>query len=115
MNIDLAKYFLPDGILDYFEIVSDKMQDDRVHFYLEEKNIIPEEYCSFVTKSKGFTPEITVEDFPLRGKPVLLHIKRRRWTLIASGKIIKRDWELVAKGTRITSEFASFLKGIIRY
>ena len=113
MNIDLAKYFLPDGILDYFEIVSDKMQDDRVHFYLKEKNIVPEEYDSFEIKSKGFTPEITVEDFPLRGKPVLLHIKRRRWTLIVSGKIIKRDWELVAKGTRITSEFASFLKGII--
>lgn len=115
MNIDLAKYLLPEGILDYFEIVRDKTQDDRVHFYLEEKNIIPQEYKSFPVKSKGFTREITVEDFPLRGKPVLLHIKRRRWTLIDSGEIIKRDWELVAKGTRITSEFASFLKGIIRY
>jgi len=49
----------------------------------------------------------------LRGKPVLLHIKRRRWTLVDSGEVIKRDWNLVAKGTRITSEFASFLKGII--
>jgi len=49
----------------------------------------------------------------LRGKPVLLHIKRRRWTLVDSGEVIKRDWNLVAKETRITSEFASFLKGII--
>ena len=38
MNIDLAKYFLPDGILEYFEIVDDKIQNDQVHFYLEEKN-----------------------------------------------------------------------------
>lgn len=59
--------------------------------------------------------KLTIEDFPLRGKPVLLHIKRRRWTLINNGAIIKRDWSLVANGTRITSEFASFLKGIIRY
>lgn len=112
MNKDLALYLLPEGILDYFEIVKDEIQDDRVHFYLEEKNILPERYHSERSQSKGFTPEITVEDFPLRGKPVLLHIKRRRWTLIDTGKIVKRDWGLVAKGTRITSEFASFLKDI---
>jgi hypothetical protein len=87
-------------------------QNDRVHFYLEEKNILPQEYQSEIAQSKGFSPEIRVEDFPLRGKPVLLHIKRRRWTLIESGKIVKRDWNLVAKGTRITSEFASFFKDI---
>ena len=57
-------------------------------------------------------PEITVEDFPLIGKSVLLHIKRRRWTLVNTGKIIKRDWDIIAKGTRITNEFASFLKDI---
>ena len=114
MDIALSNYFLPEGILDYFDIVSHKMEDEKVHFYLEEKNILPEEFKSETAKSKGFTPEITVEDFPLRGKSVLLHIKRRRWTLVESGLIIKRDWAIVAKGTRITSEFASFLKGIIR-
>ena len=112
MNKDLAQYLLPEGILDYFEIVKDETQNDRVHFYLEEKNILPEEYESEKSQSKGFSPEITVEDFPLRGKLVFLHIKRRRWTLIDTGKIIKRDWNLITKGTRITSEFASFLKGI---
>ena len=112
MGLELAKYFLPEGILSYFDIVSHRILEDRVHFYLEEKNELPLEYKNKIAKSKGFTPEITVEDFPLRGKPVLLHIKRRRWTLVESGKIIKRDWQIVAKGTRITSEFASFLKGI---
>ena len=113
MDIALANYFLPEGILDYFDIVSHKMEDEKIHFYLEEKNILPKEFKSETAKSKGFTPEITVEDFPLRGKSVLLHIKRRRWTLVESGLIIKRNWAIVAKGTRITSEFASFLKGII--
>ena len=112
MNKDLAQYLLPDGLLDYFEIVKIETQNDRVHFYLEERNIIPEEYQSEKSQSKGFSPEIAVEDFPLKGKPVLLHIKRRHWILLTSGKIVKRDWNLVAKGTRITSEFASFLKGI---
>ena len=114
MDITLAKYFLPEGILDYFDIVSHKMENEKVHFYLEEKNTLPEEFKSEKAKSKGFTPEITVEDFPLRGKSVLLHIKRRRWILVKNGLIIKRDWAIVAKGTRITAEFASFLKGIIR-
>jgi len=113
LDLDLAKYFFSQGLLDYFDIVSHKTIEDQVHFYLEEKNILPEEHKTEIAKSKGFTPEITVEDFPLRGKPVLLHLKRRRWTLVESGKIIKRDWQIVAKGTRITSEFASFLKDII--
>lgn len=113
MNLDLAKYFFPESILDYFDIVSHKLEGGKVHFYLEEKNNLPEEFKTEQAKSKGFTPEIIVEDFPLRGKSVLLHIKRRRWTIITSGKIVKRDWSIVAKGTRITSEFASFLKGIL--
>ena len=98
--------------MDYFEIVSHKSSEDKIHFYLEEKNVLPKEHQSETAQSKGFLPEITVEDFPLRGKSVLLHIKRRRWTLMDTGKIVKRDWDLIAKGTRITSEFASFLKGI---
>ncbi|MCD8413598.1 hypothetical protein [Tenacibaculum finnmarkense] len=67
MNIALAKYFLSEGILDYFDIVSDKIENDQVHFYLEERNLLPKEYESEIAQSKGFSPEITVKDFPLRG------------------------------------------------
>ena len=56
MNKDLAQYLLPDGLLDYFEIVKIETQNDRVHFYLEERNIIPEEYQSEKSQSKGFSP-----------------------------------------------------------
>jgi hypothetical protein len=112
LNLELASYLLPEGILEYFDIIEHRSTNDKVHFYLEEKNILPQEYQSEHTHSKGFTPEITIEDFPLRGKSVLLHIKHRRWKLVDTGKIVKRDWNLIAKGTRITSEFASFLKGI---
>lgn len=112
MEIELARYLLPLGILEYFEIVSDKSSKEKIHFYLEEKNVLPQEYQSEISHSKGFLPEITIEDFPLRGKTVLLHIKRRRWTVVNTGKVIKRDWNIIAKGTRITNEFASFLKDI---
>jgi len=68
LDLDLAKYFFPKGLLDYFDIVSHKTIDDQVHFYLEEKNILPEEYKTEIAKSKGFTPEITIEDFMDTGR-----------------------------------------------
>ncbi|MHA7060311.1 ISAon1 family transposase N-terminal region protein [Aquimarina sp. M1] len=37
---------------------------------------------------------------------------RRRWLNEATNKVVTRDWQLVAKGTRITSDFATFLKEI---
>lgn len=53
-----------------------------------------------------------IKDFPIRGHKVTLHIKRRRWTVVASGTIITRDWNLVRDGARMTTEFGLFLKGI---
>ncbi|MCP9755691.1 transposase, partial [Lacihabitans sp. CCS-44] len=57
--------------------------------------------------------EETVRDFPLRGKACFLKIKRRKWLNHDSGKIVYRNWNLVASGTRMTSEFAAFLKGAL--
>jgi hypothetical protein len=112
LDIALAKLFFPEGILDYFEIKSYKEEFGKVHFYLEEKNILPEEYKSEQAASKGFIDEVIIEDFPLRGKEVLLHVKRRKWKLKLNGKNIRRNWKLTAKGIKMTAEFADFLKGI---
>ncbi|MDT0688148.1 ISAon1 family transposase N-terminal region protein, partial [Autumnicola psychrophila] len=63
----------------------------------------------------GFHKEITIQDFPVRGKKVFLHIKRRRWLNKQSKQVIQRDWNLVAQGTRMTVEFAAFLKVLSQY
>jgi hypothetical protein len=42
-------------------------------------NSIPKEHRQNKLSSKGFFDEITVQDFPIRGHQVYLHIKRRRW------------------------------------
>lgn len=108
----LAELFLPAGILDYFEL-RDIIKDSKgINIFLEEKNIIPAEYKDEVLHSKGFLPEIQVQDFPIRGQKVALCIKRRRWELLSTGQIITRDWSLVREGTRMTTEFGLFLKGI---
>ena len=105
---------LPTGMLEYFEITEVKEHGDSVDIYLTELNIVPCEYRNDKLQSKGFYEEITINDFPIRGKRLLLHLKRRKWLNESTGDIVNRDWGLVAKGTRMTQEFASFLKGYLR-
>ena len=68
MDIELARYLLPEGLLEYFDIVADKSTADKIHFYLEEKNILPQTYKTLKAQSKGFISEIINKDFPLSGK-----------------------------------------------
>lgn len=112
--LELLKFMLPDFLVDHFEVVSTSNTEEVLHLYFEEKIKPPQEFNALELVSKGFMDEITIQDFPLRGRFVYLHIKRRRWTNKANGEIIKRDWTLVAKGTRMTQEFATFLKEINR-
>lgn len=111
----LIKLILPEFIEEYFELTSFKKEGEILHLYLKELNIIPLEYKENKLTSKGFFEKITVQDFPIRGNHVFLHITRRRWLNEDTGKVVYRDWDLVAKGTRITKEFAAFLKEIGRY
>lgn len=112
--IELLKQMLPDFLVDHFEVVSSTNTEEILHLYFEEKANPPQEFDTVELVSKGFVDEITIQDFPLRGKYVYLHIKRRCWTNKTTGEIVKRDWNLVAKGTRKTQEFAAFLKEINR-
>ena len=87
--------FLPSGILDYFTLVNHVSQDTCFILYLEEKATIPAEYSDLHLHSKGFLPEIEVQDFPIRGKAVYLRIKRRHWEDPSTGQTYSRDWSLV--------------------
>lgn len=114
-NSSLIQAVLPQGMLDYFTLNKVDTLSEIINIYLEEKNITPEEYKNDKLTSKGYYDEIRVQDFPIRGKDVFLLIKRRRWINETKGTIVMRDWELVAKGTRMTKDFAAFLKVISRY
>lgn len=112
----LVELLLPDFILAHFELKGVRKEEGEIlHLDLEEVNAPPEDLIQEKLLSKGFFPVITVQDFPIRGHKVFMHIKRRRWLHQRSGKVVYRDWTLVAKGTRVTSEFAAFLKEISRY
>jgi hypothetical protein len=113
--LDLLKLFLPDILVEHFDLTQSKQEGETLHLYFDEQNKPPIEYALKILISKGFHDEITVQDFPLRGKRVFLHIKRRRWTDKQTNEIVQRDWTLVAKGSRMTEEFADFLKEISRF
>ncbi len=113
--IDLLKLVLPAMIVEHFDLIKSEQNGERLELYFEEKNTPPQEFKNRQLASKGFHKEIEVQDFPLRGRFVYLHVKRRRWTDRESGEIVQRDWNMVSKGTRMTEEFASFLKEINQY
>jgi hypothetical protein len=113
--IELLKLILPEILIEHFEIEKTEKKSEQLHLFFVEKNKVPEEFQKRILISKGFHPEITIQDFPLRGKFVFLHIKRRRWTDKVTNEIVQRDWNEVAHGTRLTHEFAAFLKEINRY
>lgn len=112
---ELVEALLPQGLLDYFELTHFKKDDIGLYMHLEERNSLPLEFKEqgHLYHSKGFYPQITLQDFPIRGKKVFLLIKRRRWEHQQSGEVISRDWHLVQKGTRMTAEFAAFLKAVL--
>ncbi|WP_167515746.1 ISAon1 family transposase N-terminal region protein, partial [Pedobacter petrophilus] len=99
-------------ILDYFELTKVDKEGKMLNIYLQEKNIAPDGHQHQDLESKGFFPEVEIQDFPIRGQKVALCIKRRRWTIKKTGEIISRDWGLIRKGARMTTEFGLFLKGI---
>jgi len=107
---------LPQFLVDHFDLVKSKKENEEVlHLYFEERNIPPPEHSSRILTSKGFHKEVTIQDFPLRGNTVFLHVKRRRWLDKTTKEVVQRDWNLVAQGTRMTTEYAAFLKEISQY
>ena len=115
-------HFLPENLLAHFAIVELKELGDVLSkelFYeisLEENNEIPKQYKSSDYESKGFYTEVTIQDFPIRGKAVYLKIKRRRWRHKNNPKeIIRNDYSFIAEGSKLTKELADFLKETSRY
>ncbi len=112
----ISRLILPKGLLERFtvlrieelSIISTKKLS--YHIWLDEKNTLPKEYGGY--ESKGFYPEKQIQDFPIRGKAVFLHIRRRRWRDKTGIKPdIKSDYKFEAKGVMLTEELATFLKG----
>lgn len=102
---------LPPGVLEWFDVIKGTGDDNQIHLVLEEKNVPPsasaDEGKNII--SKGFK-EITVTDFPIRGRRTLLTFRRRYWQVEGRKELLKRDIPLCFPGTQLETEFANFLK-----
>jgi len=121
MEIGIISHFLPAGLLEHFsitnvsELCNVKEKKHFIEISLEENNKILKDVDSSLYESKGFT-EITIQDFPIRGKAVFLKIKRRRWRQKDNHRVvIRNDFSFVAEGSGFTRELSDFLKGRGRY
>ena len=114
MTQDFIQLLLPEGLFEYFDLVKVEKVDNTYNIYITECNSIPKEFEGQKLESKGYFEEETIRDFPLRGKPCFLKVKRRKWLNHDTEKTVYRNWNMVANETRMTSEFAAFLKGAFR-
>jgi transposase len=108
----LITALLPEEIFQYFELIRVDVEDKFINVHLDEQNVPPFDYKKEKLSSKGFHESSVFQDFPIRGKAVYLHVRRRKWQIESSGKIVSNKWDLSAKGSRYTKDFATFLKGV---
>lgn len=112
---------MPSNLLAHFnltaliELCDVKTKEEYFELCLEEKNEILLDVNTSLYESKDLS-EITIQDFPIRGKAVYLKIKRRRWRLKSDpNKIIRNDLTFIAEGSGFTKELSDFLKESGRY
>ena len=114
----LASLVLLPSILDFFdvtgmdvEVVDPKPGDfytQVVHIYLDEKDNRTDKFKEL--RPNGFTEPTAIEDFPIRDRKMVLHVRRRRWLDKENHNVIINPYPLVHEGTRYSEEFAAFLK-----
>jgi hypothetical protein len=117
MEIGIIKYFLPEELLEKFEVVSlhelGELATKKMilEIYLEEKNNLPIGFSTVDYESKGFSSFSRIQDFPVRGKAVYLVLRRRRWRHKETKEEITNDYSFIAEGSKLTKELSDFLKG----
>lgn len=116
----LASYFLPEGVLEFFEVTDfaevpttdkDVLYTKGLHIYLDERDNRTSDMKESI--SDGFGEESCLLDFPTRDKKTVLHVRRRRWTMpdgTTKSVDIEKEIELRQLGTRYSKSFALFLK-----
>lgn len=108
---DFFELIFPKGMFEWFEVTSGRSDDQQVYITLTEKDIPPlrEENGHKKIVARKFH-DITITDFPIRGKRTLLTVRRRYWKLEGQQEYLTRDVTLCFPGAQLAQEFASFLK-----
>ena len=108
----LLRCIFPDVLADYFDVVDIQESASQFDFWLDERNFMEKSDHKLGTVSSyGFTNERVIQDFPLRGKAVYLHVRCRKWRDSSNEEIFTYSYDdLTAEGSKLSPEFVSFLK-----
>ena len=108
---EVFELIFPQGIFEWFDLTQGTKDETNVYVTLVEKDILP---LTKENKTKKIIArkfhDITITDFPLRGKQTKLTFRRRYWKLEGQPEYVKRDMTLNFPGTQLEKEFADFLK-----
>lgn len=111
-RLQVLQTVFPEVITENFDFTDYRESEGRLDYWLEEREYMSsEDRRKGTVRSHGFTEESVIQDFPIRGKAVYLHVKRRRWIDRSDGSTFVYDYELTEEGSRLTPEFVAFLKG----
>jgi hypothetical protein len=98
---------LPKDTLNWFDIKSSSADEETLYAILVEKNNPPKEKGKLTFK--GYK-DITITDFPIRGRRTELTFRRRYWSEPGAKQLVANDIKLAFPGTKLEKEFADFLK-----
>jgi hypothetical protein len=123
-NKEFISLFFPPGTFKYFDMEEINVKegkekymgvygfDDEYTVVFTEKEKLPEDprmYQNKKLRTKGYS-EVTLEDFPIRGRKTKLLFRIRKWQIEGEEGIIQRKLEISSEGVRYTGEFGFFFE-----
>jgi hypothetical protein len=107
----VLELIFPKDVFEWFDLKEGNSDENNTRIVFEEKDIPPltrrDQNKKIIARKFH---EITITDFPLRGKRTLLTFRRRYWKVEGQKEYLKRDIPLSFPGTQLEKEFANFLK-----
>ena len=121
-EINMLSLLFPEGILEWFEAtkieekVNDRAKTDlekrmypkEFHVYLDER--LSEEATERGLRLNGYTEAVTVRDYPVRNRKLMLHVRRRRYQDREGRNVLLNKYKAAANETRLTVEYGIFLE-----
>jgi len=98
----------PKDVFEWFDLKDGAIEGEDIKITLEEKDKPPVRENQKIIARKFH--DITITDFPIRGRRTLLTFRRRYWKIEGQKEYLKRDIPLAFPGTQLEKEFADFLK-----
>ena len=100
----------PEVITDNFEFTDYVEQADCLEYWLDEREYMSrEDYKKGTVRPYGFTDYKTIQDFPIRGRSVYLHVRRRKWIDRSTGEIFTCDFDgLTESGSKLSPSLLLF-------